>query len=98
MEWYRASSGWRTWYVVQGKQRSANVQAPSSAVQQAKGVAGVLRSTGEAAAAKWSGSLRSKVGRPPPARGAPVVVTAHKAYAREFHTRALQRRLTSPPV
>eukprot|EP00964_Phaeocystis_antarctica_P124084 scaffold87773_cov60-Phaeocystis_antarctica.AAC.3 len=32
---YRSSSGRRTWYMVQGKQRSANVQAPSSAVQQA---------------------------------------------------------------
>eukprot|EP00964_Phaeocystis_antarctica_P016857 scaffold9290_cov63-Phaeocystis_antarctica.AAC.2 len=31
---YRSSSGRRTWYMVQGKQRSANVQAPSSAVQQ----------------------------------------------------------------
>eukprot|EP00964_Phaeocystis_antarctica_P080182 scaffold50058_cov60-Phaeocystis_antarctica.AAC.2 len=60
--------------------------------------AGVPRSTGEAAAAKWSGSLRSKVGRPPPARGAPVVDTAHKVCAREFHARALQRRLTFPPA
>ena len=33
-----------------------------------------------------------------PARGAPVVATAHKVCAREFHTRALQRRLTSPPA
>ena len=55
----------------QGRQRFAkNAQAPSSAVQQAKGVAGVLRSTGEAAAAKWSASPGSKVGRGPP-RGAP---------------------------
>ena len=35
MVWYRANSGRRTWYMAQGKQRSANVHAPSSAVQQA---------------------------------------------------------------